>query len=122
MRVIIAGGRDYTPTQIEKAQVIRALWQSKCTEIVSGGATGVDAWAEKLASELDLPSTVFKADWKTYGRAAGPLRNKDMACYADACILLPGGRGTTSMKREALQEGLPILLDLHSNRICSLKA
>ena len=34
-------------------------------------------------------------------KAAGPIRNKEMAEYADAVALFPGGTGTESMFKEA---------------------
>ena len=46
------------------------------TEIISGGATGADALAERYAKENNLPLTIHLANWKEYGKAAGPIRNK----------------------------------------------
>lgn len=48
----------------------------------------------------------FKSDWEKHGKAAGPIRNKKMAEYADAVILFPGGKGTASMKKEAERAGI----------------
>ena len=41
----------------------------------------------------------FKADWVKYGKAAGPIRNEEMAKYADACIVFWDGKspGAKSM-------------------------
>ena len=47
-------------------------------------------------------------DWEHFGRAAGPIRNKKMAEYADAVILFPGGKGTASMLKEAQKAELTI--------------
>lgn len=52
----------------------------------------------------------FPADWKSHGRAAGPIRNEPMAEYADGVALFPGGRGTASMKREAAKRGLRVFV------------
>lgn len=49
--------------------------------IVSGGATGADSMAEKYAKEKDYSIKVFPADWNTYGKKAGVLRNKQMQQY-----------------------------------------
>ena len=53
VRVIICGGRDYTPTDKEKSLVKLLLVELKATEIVSGGYNrGVDPWGEKLAPSI----------------------------------------------------------------------
>ena len=50
----------------------------------------------------------FPADWDKHGRAAGPIRNAQMARYADAVALFPGGRGTASMRRVAEKAGITV--------------
>ena len=52
----------------------------------------------------------FLPDWKTKGRAAGPIRNKEMAIYADILLLIWDGksRGSKSMKDEMLKLQKPI--------------
>ena len=101
---IIAGGRDYNITMSDEAW----LDTLPIREVVSGGASGVDAGGEAWAKKRGIPIKRFPADWKTHGRAAGPIRNRQMAEYADAVVLFPGGRGTDSMRREAERQGLRI--------------
>jgi hypothetical protein len=105
MKLIIAGGRDYLFSQ-EDRDFLDGL--TGITEVVSGGASGADAEGEKWARAQGIPIRVFKADWKTHGRGAGPRRNIEMAAYADAVALFPGGKGTDSMRREARKRGLQI--------------
>lgn len=68
-------------------------------EIVSGGAMGVDFCGEVYAKKAELPLTVMKADWEKHGKAAGPIRNSQMAEYADALIAVWDGKskGTLDM-------------------------
>jgi hypothetical protein len=101
---IIAGGRDYNLTPSDEAW----LDTLPIREVVSGGAFGADAGGESWAKKRGIPIKRFPADWKTHGRAAGPIRNRQMAEYADAVVLFPGGRGTGSMRREAERQGLRI--------------
>lgn len=105
MKLIIAGGRDYrfTPKDIEQLNSLENI-----TEVVSGGAKGADAEGENWAREQNIPVKVFKADWKQYGRGAGPRRNQAMADYADAVALFPGGKGTENMFKEAQKASLNI--------------
>ena len=89
--------RDYH----EYDTLLAAVAESKfeITEVVSGGASGVDALGERYAKENGIPLRIFPADWAKHGNAAGPIRNKEMANYADALIALWDGlsRGTGSM-------------------------
>ena len=54
---------------------------------------------QKLDEEQKLHPELFPADWDKHGRAAGPIRNKQMADYADVLIAVWDGksRGTKNM-------------------------
>ena len=108
MRVIIAGGRNITDYSL----VSTALGESEFnpTEIVSGMAPGVDTLAIQYAKENNLPLKEFHADWNTYKRAAGPIRNRQMAEYGDALVAIWDGesRGTKNMIEEATKRNLQV--------------
>lgn len=78
--VIIAGPR----TIIDYELLLNAIKLSdiEITEVVSGNAKGVDSLGERYAKENNIPLKVFPSDWKTYKKAAGPIRNSGMAQYA----------------------------------------
>lgn len=107
MKLIIAGGRHYkfTSADITLLDCIRHT----ITEIVHGGATGADTEAGIYALVHKVPCKVFEADWHRFGKSAGHIRNRDMAIYADTVLLFPGGRGTESMHRFAVEHSLTIL-------------
>jgi hypothetical protein len=113
MRVIIAGGRYFYPVPSE-IEAFRKLWRSECegAELVHGACpTGTDAWANGWALEHSIPVKPFDADWQKHAKAAGPIRNGEMATYAaresdSALIWWPGGAGTLSMRRIAAKQGL----------------
>jgi hypothetical protein len=48
------------------------------TEVIHGGAQGVDVLCGKAAAVLGLAVTVYPADWETHGKRAGVLRNLQM--------------------------------------------
>ena len=108
MKTIIAGGRTITDYSL----VLSALAESgfEPTEIVSGMALGVDTLAIQYATEHNLPLKEFHADWKKHNRAAGPIRNREMANYGDALIAIWDGesRGTKNMIEEATKRGLKV--------------
>lgn len=99
MKLIVAGGRNYFLSKQDFDNLDQL--PITITEIVSGCATGADAGGEAYAKKHNLPIKRFPPDWKLYGKAAGPMRNIQMAQYADAVVLFPGGKGTESMRREA---------------------
>ena len=105
MKTIIAGGRDYTHFDYRD---LDRLARMTITEVVTGKCKGADKEGENWAKDHDIPIKEFPADWDKHGKAAGPIRNRQMAEYADAVVLFPGGRGTNSMAKEAHKAGIRI--------------
>jgi len=64
--------------------------------VVSGGAIGADKMGEQIAAEFGVKLTVFKANWDTYGKAAGPIRNEHIIKNCDFVLCAWDGvsRGT----------------------------
>ena len=107
MKLIIAGGRDYIFDDVDFS-LLNDLFTPHVTEVVSGKARGADTGGEEWAKRQHIPVKEFHADWKNKGKAAGILRNIDMAKYADAVVLFPGGKGTDHMFKEATKRGLKV--------------
>lgn len=99
MKTIIAGSRGITKLAILQEALNGCFFKHDITEVVSGTAAGVDRLGEKWANSQDIPIRRFPADWNTFGRSAGYIRNKQMAEYADAAIILWDGesKGTKHM-------------------------
>jgi hypothetical protein len=112
VRLIIAGGRHYVFTQ-EDIDRLNAIERIDC--VVSGGCSGADKQGEIYAQKNGIPVDVFTADWKTHGRAAGPIRNRQMASYATHLAVFSGGSGTANMVKEALKAGL-VIYDFRGER------
>lgn len=116
MRVIIAGSRTladeghYYTVLSALSNALREWKLAAVTEIVSGGAAGVDAIGEHIAERFDIALKVFPADWDKHGKKAGYLRNVQMADYADALVLVWDGksRGSKMMKDIAEKRGMPV--------------
>lgn len=77
MKTIIAGSRNIVDQKIIEKAVLKSKFQ--ITEVVEGGAKGADTLARKWAEENGLPVKEFKAEWRKYGKRAGPIRNRAMA-------------------------------------------
>lgn len=109
MKVIIAGGRDYKLTAIDHDRLDQAWRSLPITEVVCGCARGADTGGELWGLARHIPVKRFPADWDTFGRSAGPRRNRQMAEYAEALIAFPGGKGTENMVKQATEMGLKVL-------------
>ena len=112
MKTIIAGSRTISDFLVVCKAIEECPFSNEITEIVSGGAMGVDKLAERFASTFKVPFKEFKADWAKYDKAAGPIRNKKMAKYADALIAIIQGnsRGTLNMIDQARQNKLKVFV------------
>ena len=101
MRLIVAGSRNFFDYNFVKNSIKTFVEEKNITisEIVSGNANGVDKLGEQYAEEYTIPTILFPAKWKQYGKSAGPRRNKEMAAYGDYLIVFwdMQSRGTRNM-------------------------
>lgn len=108
MKVIVAGSRSIKNYDL----VEKAIKDSgfEVTEILSGCAGGVDELGEQYAARHNVKISYFQANWSTYGRSAGMVRNTDMAKHAEALIAVWDGKsvGTKDMIDKANQIGIPV--------------
>lgn len=108
MRTIIAGSRSVSdPATVERAVRECGWWPSV---ILSGKARGVDTLGERWADQYGIPVEPFpvtKEEWDRLGRAAGPIRNAEMAKHCDALVAVWDGRssGTRDMIEAATRLG-----------------
>lgn len=112
-RIIVAGSRTIQSDRVVEQRISRVLEgkpQSTVPVFVTGDAKGVDQSAQVFADTFNFEHRLFEAEWETYGKAAGPKRNREMADFADTLIAIWDGssRGTESMIEEALKAGLEI--------------
>lgn len=110
MKVIIAGSRNLDPVLVVDAM---EHWDfGPITEVVSGGARGIDMGGESWAKFNGIPVRVMAADWEHLGRGAGPNRNERMAAYADALCLIWDGksRGSANMLSMARKYKLDVMI------------
>lgn len=90
MKIAIIGSRILTNVDVSK------YVPDGITEIISGGARGIDTLAEKFADENGIPKTIIRPEYSRYKRGAPLKRNEKIVETADLIIALWDGksRGT----------------------------
>ena len=81
--LLIAGSRNFNDYNklCEITDKLLVNHYGKHIIIVSGGARGADALAERYADERGYIKHIMPADWNRYGKSAGYRRNEDMHMY-----------------------------------------
>ncbi len=117
-RVIIAGGRDFKDYALLSSTMNHLLSNIKDDiAVVCGKARGADTLGEQYAKEHGYMVQYFPADWKRYGKAAGYIRNTEMAKNADALLAFWDGHslGTRHMIEIARKHGLNVRIKRYNN-------
>lgn len=113
-RVIVAGSRTFTDYERLKKVLDEALRKraQDGVVIVSGTARGADQLGERYAEERGYAVERFPANWQEYGKAAGFIRNKQMAEHADGLMAFWDGqsKGTHNMIQLAVEYGLKVIV------------
>lgn len=110
MKVIIAGGRDFTDYDLLVKKCDNILQNQSDITIISGTAKGADSLGERYSKDKGYQCSQFPADWERFGKSAGYKRNVEMAENADALIAFWDGksRGTKHMIDIAQSKGLMV--------------
>ncbi len=121
MKLIIAGSRTLSFDLIAIQNFIDNLipMDIEINEIVCGMTRGIDISGLQYAEFQSISVTKFPADWDLHGKSAGPKRNKEMAEYADALLLIWDGesKGSANMKKNMLDLKKPVyevILKVHN--------
>jgi hypothetical protein len=115
--IAAGGGRDLAWSQQRVAAELLARSGGRLVHLLlHGGARGADAAIGRAAQQLGWSALVMQAQWERHGRAAGPIRNRELLDQAVAravarsspgcltsvlVVAFPGGAGTASLVREA---------------------
>ena len=108
MKLIIAGGRDFSNYDLLEREAEEMISGAQDVEIISGLARGADLLGCRFAEEKGIPLRGFAAQWGHFGKGAGIIRNKVMAKNATHLLAFWDGqsRGTMHMIDYATRLGL----------------
>lgn len=104
MKVAIIGSRKL------KIENLSKYIPENTTEIVSGGAKGIDTCAREYAITNNLKLTEFLPDYKKYGRITPLKRNIQIINYADVVLAFWDGvsRGTAFVIENCRKLSVPV--------------
>ena len=105
MKVAVVGSRLLNVPDLQK------YLPHQLTEIVSGGAAGVDRCAREYAQQNQIPLTEFLPQYDRYRRAAPIKRNEQLVAYADCVIAFWDGQSKGSLS--SIQYALRAHKELH---------
>jgi len=112
-RIVIAGCRDYTDyDEAKKFLETSVINQENETAwiLLTGKCRGADRLGERFARENGWEIEEYPAAWEKYGRAAGPIRNREMidACDVVVCFWDGKSKGTASLIAYARKAQKPL--------------
>lgn len=118
-RIVVCGSRGFDAWPFLHNQLTRLTRKFAKVEISTGGARGADRLAEHWATTIapglfgygNVLLKIFHADWDRHGKAAGFIRNQELADWGTHCVAfrLPGvSNGTDDMVRRARRAGLKV--------------
>lgn len=109
-KVIVCGSRDYFDRMRVNYVLDRVMYAEGPLFIIHGGARGADQLAGEWAADRGIPCAIVPANWKTYGKGAGPIRNSWMLeLKPDLVVAFPGGTGTANMISQAKEKGVRVM-------------
>lgn len=111
MRVLVCGDRNWSDMAVIRREMEKL---PQGTVIIHGDCIGADRIAGHYASAWGWRMQEYPADWLTYGRAAGPIRNRQMLTEGKPDLVLAfhrdlsQSRGTKDMVNAARKAGVEV--------------
>jgi len=113
LRLLVCGDRHWSDYETI-FNTIASL--GKVDVVIVGDADGADRLARRAASGLGILTRMFIAEWKKYGKGAGPIRNRRMIKEGKPNLVvafhndLSKSKGTRDTVELARKFGIPVRL------------
>jgi hypothetical protein len=118
MRLLVCGDRNWSDAETidrvltDFVGVLDLVPNDAVEMIVTGGASGADTLAIQWSVKHGIPTRTFMAEWKKYGKAAGPIRNEQMLKFGVNFVIafhpdIDKSKGTKDMIQRARKAGIP---------------
>ena len=113
MKIAIIGTRSPTISYNDWLMLLLShIDVSTMSEVISGGAKGIDSYAKRFAQAFKRPLTEYLPEYSKFGRTAALMRNVDIVKSADLVVAFPSknSRGTYHAIREAKKRDIPVIV------------
>jgi hypothetical protein len=111
MKVLCCGDREWKNWSLIR-KTLSGLGPNTC--IIEGEARGADKMCRWVAEQLGYEVRKYPADWALHGKAAGPIRNRQMFDTEKPDLViafhndLENSKGTKDMVEYARSKGCPV--------------
>lgn len=123
-RLLVCGDRGWRDGALIE-RTLAAISPSRISVLIDGKCRGADNLAYLTGQRLGITSLRFGAGWGVYGRAAGPIRNREMYKKGKPHLViafhddLPSSTGTADMLLVATKGKTPTILIAHHKMVFS---
>lgn len=119
MKIAIVGSRKFNDYPLLKNVVKDFIDHQNDVKItiVSGGAKGADALAEKFAQEFEFEMKIFHPNWEQLGNKACSARNTQIVAFSDIVFAFWDGKspGTNDSITKAKQMHKQLIITHYNN-------
>lgn len=123
-RILVCGGRDFEDYELirntledvvaKRGWVYDDEYNMPNVVLIHGGAKGADLLVDQWGVTNWLKIEEYKADWNTYGKSAGMIRNRQMLEEGkpDLVVAFPTKKsvGTWGMVKIAREAGVEVIV------------
>lgn len=110
MRILVCGHREFDNWDLLNDVMLD--YSLEDLVIIEGEAKGADFLARVWAKHYKVKYEAYPADWKTYGKKAGPIRNAQMLREGKPdlviAFLAEGSIGTKDMINQSEKAGVKV--------------
>jgi len=120
MRVLVCGDRNWADQVLVDNTLDDIHQNTPITLVIEGEARGADKAGRFWAESRNIPFAPYPANWEKYGRAAGPIRNRQQFNEGKPDLViafhdnLAESKGTADMVRYAESKKCKVLKVKHA--------
>jgi hypothetical protein len=113
---LVCGDRHWTDERTILSVLHSLKSEGGYRRLIHGDCVGADKIGGNIGQSLGFEVRAYPADWKTFGRAAGPIRNRQMVTEEPVELVLAfhnnltQSKGTKSMIEIARKKDIPVIL------------
>jgi hypothetical protein len=111
IRLLVCGSTDFSNQKHMNTVLNKFKRSNNITLVIHRGSAGADRLADLWARSKGIPVKEYKANWREYGKTAGPIRNYEMLKDGKPTVVFAfsSDKGTESIIEKAEKKGIHIV-------------